>query len=94
MNTHDSKRTRGVVVTHSVRICQANNVVIEANAPETQQYNTIRTAVVTCARKLTIMKPRLHDTTCCQSGCRTGCQTGFTKGCVVYTNIQPVVKPV
>jgi len=36
------------------------------------------------------LKPRLHDTTCCQ----TGCQTGFTTGCIVYTNIQPVVKPV
>jgi len=31
------------------------------------------------------LKPRLHDTTCCQ--------TGFTTGCIVYTNIQPVVKP-
>jgi len=47
-----------------------------------------------------VVKPRLHDTTCCQTGyqnrfdnrvnvCiqdRTGC------GCIVYTNIQPVVK--
>jgi len=33
-------------------------------------------------------KPRLHDTTCCQ----TGCQTALTTGCIVYTNIQPVVK--
>jgi len=33
-----------------------------------------------------ILKPRLHDTTCCQ--------TGLTTGCIVYTNIQPVVKPV
>jgi len=31
------------------------------------------------------IKPRLHDTT----GCQTGCQIG----CIVYTNIQPVVKP-
>jgi len=29
------------------------------------------------------LKPRLHDTTCCQ--------TGLTNGCIVYTNIQPVV---
>ena len=29
-------------------------------------------------------KPRLHDTTCCQ--------TGLTTGCIVYTNIQLVVK--
>jgi len=28
------------------------------------------------------VKLRLHDTTCCQTGC------------IVYTNIQPVVKPV
>ena len=56
-----------------------------------------------------ILKPRLHDTTCCQTGCQaglidnrvnvcihdtTGCQTGLTTGCIVYTNIQPVVKPV
>ena len=34
--------------------------------------------------------PRLHDTT----GCRTGGQSGSTTGCIVYTNIQPVVKPV
>jgi len=37
-----------------------------------------------------LLKPRLHDTTCCQ----TGCQTGFSSstGCIVYTDIQPVVK--
>jgi len=34
-----------------------------------------------------VLKPRLHDTTCCQNGC----QTGLTTGCIVYTNIQPVV---
>ena len=31
-------------------------------------------------------KPRLHDTTCCQ--------TGLTTGSIVYTNTQPVVKPI
>jgi len=31
-----------------------------------------------------------HDTT----GCQTGCQTALTTGCIVYTNIQLVVKPV
>ena len=36
------------------------------------------------------LKPRLHDTT----GCQVGCQTGLTTGCIVYANIQPVVKPV
>ena len=35
-------------------------------------------------------KPRLHDTTCCQTGCRTSLITR----CIVYTNIQRVVKPV
>jgi len=30
------------------------------------------------------LKPRLHDTICCQ--------TRLTTGCIVYTNIQPVVK--
>jgi len=84
--------------------------------------------------KTTCVKPRLHDTTCCQTGCqtnrvnvcihdttgcqtrcttrfdnrlneqlfvqhgcKTGCQTrlttGLTTSCIVYTNIQPVVKP-
>ena len=33
-----------------------------------------------------LLKPSLHDTTCCQ--------TGLTTGCIMYTNIQPVVKPV
>ena len=37
-----------------------------------------------------ILQPRLHDTTCCQ----THCQTRLTTVCIVYTNIQPVVKPV
>ena len=32
----------------------------------------------------------IHNTTCCQ----THCQTGLTTGCIVYTNIQPVVKPI
>ena len=38
--------------------------------------------------KQCFLKPRLHDTT----GCQSGCQTGLTTGCIVYTNIQPVVK--
>ena len=37
-----------------------------------------------------IIKPRLHDTT----GCQTGCTTGMTTGCIVYTNIYPVLKRV
>ena len=43
-----------------------------------------------CASEPAILRvperPRLHDT--------TGCQSGLTTGCIVYTNIQPVVKPV
>ena len=37
-----------------------------------------------------LLKPRLHDTTCCHTGCETGLTTGWI---IVYT-IQPVVKPV
>jgi len=44
----------------------------------------------TCVNVPICVKPRLHDTTCCQGGC----QTGLTTGCIVYTNIQPVVRPV
>jgi len=36
---------------------------------------------------LCIVKPRLHDTTCCQ----IGRETGLTTACIVYINIQPVV---
>ena len=36
------------------------------------------------------LKPRLHDTT----GCQTGYTTGLTTGCIVYTNVYPVIKPV
>jgi len=42
----------------------------------------------TSASATAVLNPRLHDTTCCQ----TGCQTCLTTGCIVYTNIQPVVK--
>ena len=31
------------------------------------------------------VKPRLHDTTCCQTGCQTSCHTGLTTACIVYT---------
>jgi len=34
------------------------------------------------SRWLTV-KPRLHDTTSCQTRCQTGCQTGLTNGCIV-----------
>jgi len=40
------------------------------------------------------LKSRLHDATCCQTGCQTALTTGWTTGCIVYTNIQPVVKSV
>ena len=39
---------------------------------------------------LRMLKSRLHDTT----GCQSGLTSGWTRGCIVYTNIQPVVKPV
>ena len=39
------------------------------------------------------VKPRLHDTTCCQTSCQTGLTTCLITGCIVYTNIQPVVQP-
>jgi len=38
----------------------------------------------------TIVKPRLHDTSCCQTGCKTGLTTVWM---LVHT-IQSVVKPV
>jgi len=28
-------------------------------------------------------KPRLHDATCCQTGCHTVVQPGLTTGCIV-----------
>jgi len=40
------------------------------------------------------VKPRLHDTTGCQTDLTTGLTTGLITGCIVYTNIYPVVKPV
>jgi len=36
---------------------------------------------LSCRKTNTSLKPRLHDTPCCQ----TGCQTGLTTGCIVYT---------
>jgi len=51
---------------------------------------TVSILVVTSAQRYVWLKPRLHDTTCCQ----TGLITAWTTGCIVYTNIQPVVKPV
>ena len=38
-----------------------------------------------CLSLCSVLKLRLHDT--------TGCETGLTTGCIVYTNIQPVVQP-
>ena len=32
-----------------------------------------------------ILKPRLRDTTCCETGCQIGCTTGLTTGCIVET---------
>jgi len=32
---------------------------------------------------VSVVKPRLHDTTGCQTGCETGLTTGLTTGCIV-----------
>ena len=75
---------------------------------------TQSSAVVLTTSSQLLLKPRLHDTTCCQTRCQTGCTTrfdnrlnerlfvqhgcqtrlttGLTTCCIVYTNIQPVVK--
>ena len=38
-----------------------------------------------CVSSTVGLKPRLYDTTCCQTGCQTGLTTGLTTGCIVYT---------
>jgi len=38
------------------------------------------------------VKPRLHDTTGCETGWTL--TNGWTTGCIMYTNVQPVVQPV
>jgi len=75
-----------------VRLCVAGFIAFNANVkllPRKRKFD----ATTTGPRDLrpTILKPSLRDTTCCQ----TGLTTGWTTGCIVYTNIQPVVvKPV
>ena len=76
--------------------------------------NALRFAITSRCKKCKVhgvlLKPRLHDTTCCQTGCQTdlttgciGCQsvvqpvltTGWTNsGCSFNTVVKPVVKPV
>jgi len=62
--------------------------------PYFSKYIKTLLMIVYSAFQWRFLKPRLHDTTSCQ----TGCQSGLTTGCIVYTNIhsciQPVVKPV
>jgi len=41
-----------------------------------------------------LLKPRLHDTTCCQGGCQSRLTTGLTTGWMFVYTIQPVVKQV
>jgi len=36
---------------------------------------------------------RLNVCICDTTGCQTGLTAGWTTGCIMYTNIQPVVKP-
>jgi len=47
------------------------------------------THIISC-----FVKPRLHDTTCCQNCCQTGLTTSLTTGWMFVYTIQPVVKPV
>ena len=41
-------------------------------------------------RELETVRPRLHNTTCCQTRCQTGCQTRLTTGWMFVHTIQPV----
>ena len=54
---------------------------------------TIQPVVKPVDNRVNVCRP-IHDTTGCQTRCQTGCQTVLTTGCIVHTNIQPVVKPV
>jgi len=56
---------------------------------DTSRSALYRCILITINVKKTL-KTRLHDTTCCQTGCQSGLTTGYM---FVYT-IQPVVKPV
>ena len=60
-------------------------MMLDVPAHETSDSRTSRDS------RTATLKPRLHDTTGCQTRCQTGCQTGLTTGCIVYTHIQPVV---
>jgi len=51
----------------------------------TKSTTAIKLKYTTRVYTAEILKPRLHDTTCCQTGCQTSCQTGLTTGCIVYT---------
>ena len=66
--------------------CHADVESIEEKLQDTQTKNTLVRPTYKQQHLyhffLGTVKPRLHDTTCCQ--------TGLSTGCIVYTNIQPV----
>jgi len=71
----------GYVIASSYRIVNYRGVQCR-NYWVSQSYRPERNDAfrVVILRTLSeIVKPRLHDTTCCQ----TGCQTGLTTGCIV-----------
>ena len=53
------------------------------SARERGMAMAVHSAGEVCYLRL-LVKSRLHDTACCQ----TGCQTGLTTGCIVYTKLQ------
>jgi len=58
------------------------------NRQSTPTVTDVTKEVVRIVELPTSLKPHLHDATCCQ----TDFTSGWTAGCIVYTNIQPVVK--
>jgi len=65
--------------------CLVLKQLFSTKAPFTQ-YNLLSNPLSSGFDNWLIVCIPVHDTTCCQ--------TGLTSGCIVYTNIQPVVKPV
>jgi len=60
--------------------CSTQTATVRSTGCETGSYNRFDNRLNVC----------IHDTT----GCETGLTTELTTGCIVYTNIYPVVKPV
>jgi len=76
---------------HTNRRCRCNKLTLKKKRPARQSYNDD----VDCRRishcqdqlqtlvQEVYLKPRLHDTTGCQTRCQTGCTTGLSTGCIV-----------